>query len=376
MGLWNKLFGGGSSGGGESGGGGKGAASSANVQLPSTIVAKEFGEVNVRKVGGQLEITFTVLMEPQGVEAEGWQTGVALDASGSMQPVFGKGLEPGPRGDVPGHLWETYLRKNMMQIVEHQGQKFPILSDACKDDLVDKGYFVWSKNTIEATARQFTAYLASNLDADGGTTVIYWACGEEGTDVEVIGDFTAAECEKAKFPGPLKKGFGNGTFLAPAVRYFADRFADAKNGMYVFITDGELNDLEDVKWLTKKMCKEIAAKTRNPIKCVLIGVGDQINESQMEELDDLDSGTDVDIWDHKIAADMRGVVEIFAEVVSENTIVAPTARIYDDTGAVVEKFNDGMAAKVTFRMPATSQHFELEVGDQRIRQTVVVPKKK
>jgi hypothetical protein len=33
----------------------------------------------------------------------------------------------------------------------------------------------------------------------------------------------------------------------------------------------------------------------------LVGIGDAINESQMEELDDLESGTDVDIWDHKIA---------------------------------------------------------------------------
>jgi hypothetical protein len=289
--------------------------------------------------------------------------------------VFGKGLEPGRRGEVPQRQWQEYLNKNMMQLVEHQGKQFPILSDACKQDLVDKGYFVWSKNTIEATAREFTAYLAANLDADGGTTVIYWACGDDGSDIEEIGDLTSDQCKGARFPGPQKYSFGNGTFLTPAVRYFAERFKDAKNGMYVFITDGELNDLDDVKWYTKKLCQEISAGARNPLKCVLIGVGDQINEGQMEELDDLDSGTDVDVWDHKIAADMRGVVEIFAEVVSENMIVAPTARIYDSTGAVVQNFTDGMAARVTFRMPATSDYFELEVGDQKIKQSVVVPRR-
>ena len=378
MGFWNKLFGGKSDddGGGKPAGKGKPAVTSTtSVQLPSTMVAKEFGEVNVKRVGGETEVLFTVLMEPQGKEAEGWQTGVALDGSKSMEPVFGRGLEKGRRGNPPPKVWEDYHRRGLLQLVEHQGQQFPILSDECKKDLVDKGYFEWSKNTIEATARKFTAYLAANLDADGGTTVIYWACGEHGSDIEEIGDLTSDQCEGTKFPGPLQKGFGNGTLLTPAVRYFVERFADAKNGMYVFITDGELNDLEDVKWYTKKLCREIAAGTRNPVKCVLIGVGDQINEKQMEELDDLDSGTDVDVWDHKIAADMRGVVEIFAEVVSENVIVAPTARIYDNTGAVVQNFTDGMTARVTFRMPSSSDFFELEVGDQRIRQSVVVPKR-
>jgi len=35
----------------------------------------------------------------------------------------------------------------------------------------------------------------------------------------------------------------------------------------------------------------------------------------MVELDDLDSGVDVDLWDHKLAAEMRVLQEIFAEVV-------------------------------------------------------------
>src|SRR5262249_17432662 len=129
-----------------------------------------------------------------------------------------------------------------------------------------------------------------------------------------------------------------------------------------------------VKRLTIKMCREIANKRRNPLKCVLIGVGEGINEGQMEELDDLESGTDVDIWDHKIARDMRSLIEIFAEVVSENQIVADTARIYDETGQVVKAFNDGLPARVSFTMPATSKFFELEVNGEKIKQTVVVPK--
>ena len=52
----------------------------------------------------------------------------------------------------------------------------------------------------------------------------------------------------------------------------------------------------------------------------------------MEELDDLDTGTDVDLWDHKLAAEMRLLQEIFAEVVDKNARVADHGRILDPHG--------------------------------------------
>lgn len=337
-------------------------------QLPSTMVAKEFGEVNVAREGDLTEITFTILMEPTG--AEGWQTGVAVDASGSMEAVYGKGLEDGPKGSPPQSLLQTYLKDGRLKLYEHKGQQYPIFSEDAKADMVRRGHFVWSKNEIEGLVRRVTGYLAANLDADGGTTVIYWACGPEGNELEVIGDLTAEDCGNAKIGGPDKLPFGGATHLTPAVRYFADRFKDATNGIYIFITDGELNDLDAVKRYTIQLCKEIAAKKRNPLKCVLIGIGENINEEQMEELDDLDSGTNVDIWDHKIAKDMRALVEIFAEVVSENQIVAPSARLYAADGQVIKNFSDGLPARVTFALPSNSSYFELEVAGEKIRQAV------
>lgn len=362
MSIWSKLF-------GESG---KGEKEETSHQLPSTMVAEEFGEVNVRVKGGTCEVLFTILMTPQGKDAEGWQTGVAIDASGSMQGVFGRGLQPGPKGDPPQSLIDEYLRKGLLQRVQQGGQHFLIPTYECEKDLVSRGHRVWSKNDVEPQARKFTSYLADNLDADGGTTVIYWACGD-GKQLEEIGDLTADQCETATFKGPSKYSFGQSTVLTPALRYFADRFKDAKNGMYVFITDGELHDLEDVKQYTTKLCKDIEAKRRNPLKAVLIGLGDAINEDQMEQLDDLDSGTDVDIWDHKIAKDMRSIIEIFAELVSENQIIAPTARILDASGNMVKNFSDGLPAKVNFTMPASSPHFVLEVAGKQIKQSVQIP---
>jgi hypothetical protein len=331
------------------------------------MVAKEFGEVNVRRAGSEIEVLFTILMEPQGVDAEGWQTGVALDASASMKHWMGRALV----GEVPPHGITAYSEKGWVRQKVSDGRRVQVFTPEAKRDAVSRGWLKFSDNIVEPLAREFIAYLAGNLDADGGTTVIYWACGDGG-DTEVIGDFTAEQCRTLELRGPAKTPFGSGTYLVPAVHYFVQRFADARRGMYLFLTDGRLDDLEQVKLYTTRLAQEIAAGRRNPIKCVLIGVGDRVDESQMEQLDDLDTGTDVDIWDHKIAAEMRGLLEIFAEVVSENQIVAPTAKIFDASGHEVRLFADGLPARVTFRMPASSPWFELEVGGDRVRQSVVV----
>ena len=341
-----------------------------NQQLPSDIVAQEFGEVNVRKTDSAIEVTFTILMEPQGEAAEGWQTGIALDGSSSMKDWYGRRLE----GKVPPELTDVYQKKGWIRVRMEDGQQVHVFQREAYEDAIQKGHLKSTENIVRPLAQKFTTYLAENLDADGGTTLVYWACGRNGEEVEVLGDFTSEECQNLEVKGPTKTTFGNGTHLLPAMKYFVDRFADAKRGMYVFVTDGRLDDLARVKQHTIALAKEIAAGKRNPIKCVLIGVGNEIDQSQMEELDDLETGTDVDIWDHKIAEEMQAVVQIFAEVVDENQIVAPTANIYDSAGKVVKQFTDGLPAKVAIVLPKNSEFFELEAGGQKIRQTVIVPK--
>ncbi|VTS05832.1 vWA domain-containing protein [Tuwongella immobilis] len=336
-------------------------------QLPSNMVAREFGEVNIRPVGTQLEVTFTIAMEPQGVDAEGWQTGVALDASGSMREWFGQSL----KGSFPPEALAEYRQKGWVYTKNDDGRSITMARPEAYEDGLRRGYLKNSENIIQPLAREFIGYLAENLDADGGTTVIYWACGNGGA-TEVLGDFTAQQCRELVLEGPKSVKFGDGTQLLPALKYFVERFSDAARGMYLFLTDGRLDDLDAIKRYTRELAQAIANGNRNPVKCVLVGVGSEIDASQMEQLDDLDTGTDVDIWDHKIAQEMRSLVEIFAEVVDENQLVAPMGRIFDSMGKQVKNFPDGLPAKVTFTMPRGSQFFELEVGGERIRQSVVM----
>lgn len=291
-------------------------------------VVEPFGEVNVLPgPAGAVQVRATILMEPQ---KEGAQTGIAFDGSGSMRKMYGVA---GGGGKV---LSPIFAPPKAVNLVAPVGQKL-------------------------------CSYLARKIDADGGTTCIYWSTGNNGGQVEVIGDLTAKQAEEFPFPGP--KDFGTGTQLLPAVRYFVERFKDAPWGFYVFITDGELFDLEEVKSYTVRLAQEISAGRRRPLKFILIGLGTDVNEKQLEELDDLDTGTDIDLWDYKMAAEMRQLEEIFAEVVDRNARIADHGRILDPSGAVIRDYRDtGLPMLLQFIAPANAMYFTLEVNGQQIHQ--------
>jgi hypothetical protein len=162
------------------------------------------------------------------------------------------------------------------------------------------------------------------------------------------------------------------------VKYFVERFPDAPWGFYVFITDGELHDLEEVKRYSTRLAREIAAGRRRPMKLVLVGIGSQVNERQMEELDDLETGTNVDLWDHKLASELRVLQQIFAEVVETNARVADRGKILDPNGKCVRDFSDmGLPAFLDFTMPASAAYFTLDVNGTQVHQglsdTATVP---
>ena len=345
---------------------GKSPSLAQDYTVTARDTVKELGKVYVRKRTDKLQVQFTILMVPQGAAAEGWQTGVALDASSSMTSAYGREL----KGELPAKVINQYEQQGWIKHEEEDGQRFRIFEKVAVEDALAKGYFNYTDNVVEPIARKFIAYLARELDVAGRTTVIYWACGD-GSQCEELGDIQAEECDTLTIIGPKTIRFGISTQLAPAMRYYVNRFAQAQRGMYIFITDGYINDLAAVKHYTIQLAKAIAAGKHYLVKCILIGIGNEIDENQMIELDDLDTGTDIDIWDHKIAKDMRDLMEIFAELVDENQIVAPTATIYGSGGQLVKRFADGLPAKVVLDLPVDTQWFELEVLDQRIRQSLL-----
>src|SRR3984893_13010030 len=126
-------------------------------------VVDPFGEVTVYPdKGGKLKVTATILMGPH---REGTQTGIALDGSGSMAKLYGDVEQPGFLASLCGFKKETH-------------------------------------NDVTPVAQKICSYLARKIDADGGTTCIYWAVGDGGSQIEQVGDLTADQAEKHIFGPP------------------------------------------------------------------------------------------------------------------------------------------------------------------------------
>ena len=332
-----------------------------NLQIDNREVHEALGEVNVTRRGAALDIVATILLNPQD-EAEGWQTGVAVDASYSMHLVYG-GKQSYLERPFTAEEEEAYTKIGVLERFSQDGQEMYRIQPQGIELLKARGLMkeLEEPNEVESVCRKIIPMLAGQLDADGGTTVIQWALGPDGSGIKVLGDYTEQEAAWAVYPPPDAQDWGHGTRLMPAINYFMETFKDAPMGFYIFITDGRLDDFEEVKQFTIKLSHDIDEKKVNPVKLVLIGVGNEIDEQQLEDLDDLPDTHDlpVDVWDHKIAKEMRSLMDIFTEMVDENKIVAPSAEIQDDSGKSIHHYTDGLPAMLRFTLPATARGFRI-----------------
>jgi len=304
------------------------------MQIADDKVVDPFGEINVFPgKPGMSRVRATILMPPS---VENAAVALATDASRSMLDNFG------------GANLSAIFRK---------------------------------ENQVELVARTMSEFLA-NFSGDGKVSLAYWAVGTAGATVLDLGRVDASAAAKMSFAPP--QNMGTGTQLLPAVKHFTEgEFRNKKWSLAVYITDGVLDDLDGVKAYTFELAREIAAGKRHFTKLVLIGIGQDCDESQMEQLDDLldDSGlrdpqgNDIDIWDHSMAANMKSLSAIFKEVVSRNTIVAASAVIADDSGHPVRSdvpFTDGLPAIFEFELPMQSKSFTLTLpGGERFVQPLV-----
>lgn len=289
-----------------------------------------FGEVNVFRSNGGLSVKAMILMVPS---VENARTAMALDASASMQPSYGVKIGPFPAA---------------------------------------------KPNVVEPVARTLSAFLA-NFSSDARCTNIYWACNADGSAIEEIGKHTADEVQSVEFRGPAHHPWGKQTRLLPPVRYFAEQaFRDSPWSIGVIVTDGRIDDLDEVLQYSHQLGRQMATGQRQFLKLVLIGVGNQIEKSEMEQLDDMFEDSDlrtprggkIDLWDHKVADDMQKVEQIFSEIPDEDTIVVESGRILDHQGRVVREYRSGVPAVLHFDLPDGATQFTLQFPGGKITQDI------
>jgi len=301
------------------------------VQVTSPV--EPFGEVNVFKENGKISVKATVLMVP---DVENARTGLALDASASMKDMYG-----------------------VSRLVN------PIFGAA-------------THNVVEPVARTMCGFLA-NFSSAGKCHLLYWACAPDGSGTEAIGEFTADEVASVAINGPKGFPWGRQTRLLSPVKYFAEgAFDGVPWSMAVIITDGVIDDLADVKAYCLGLAQQMVAGQRGFLKFVLIGLGSEVDEGQMEELDDMfegsglvmPDGNQVDLWDHKLASDMSKLEQIFSEVVDERMIVVASGRVTDSSGQVVREYNGGVPAVLRFDLAQGATAFTLEFPGGQVTQDI------
>lgn len=280
----------------------------------------------------------TLLHDPT---VEGLDMAIYMDGSGSMNDEY----ENPVRQTGGGLLWELF------------GWGTP--PERTVED-----------NQVEPHVRRMLQYLASK-DRNGQLRVAYWATGPKGKDVEPIGELTGVSVENYKFPGPRNPG--QSTCLAPAIRDYLAYHRDqmrrgARQGCAVFVTDGQLHDADEVKRLSAEIAYEIAGGKLTRMNFILVGVGEQVNEEQLEDVCHEEYPGVGHLWCHRIAEEIKEIPELVAVLVDETMTVAAGGTVYDDQNRIVKRYEGRLPAVLEFSVPEGCSSFTLEVNGQRYTQ--------
>lgn len=231
-------------------------------------------------------------------------------------------------------------------------------------------------NYVEAVARKIGGILTS-ITRSGKVSAIYWAVSPDGGKIEEIGEYDEPGWEKASVVGPKKEKWGRGTKLLPAIQYGVERVAKgAKGTLGVILTDGIIEDEQDCIKYCLELGKKMSGHKPEPVKLVLIGIGEEVDEGQLERFDDMFEGTgiDYDLWSSGMVESMKDEADIlavlFGELVDEESIVAATGRIETSSGRVLEEWADGLPAKFTFMLPKGEDEFVIKTPNRDVSQDV------
>lgn len=227
-----------------------------------------------------------------------------------------------------------------------------------------------AQNEVEPQVRWMLEYLATK-DRNGLLRMAYWACGPEGNKVEVLGELKGVDVAAHKFPGPTHAG--SSTRLAPAIRDYLAYLREqaklgAKRGCAVFVTDGQIHDVEQVKEVSAQAAKDMLKGTLPRTNFILVGVGEAVDEEQLEDIAHEEVDGVGHLWCHRIAKEIGQVAELVAVLVDETMTVAAGGTITDDKGKVLKVYEGRLPAVLQFTVPEGAKSFTLEINGQRYTQ--------
>lgn len=226
--------------------------------------------------------------------------------------------------------------------------------------------FGWARpsewtNEVEPEARKILEYLATK-DRNGQLRVAYWSNG-----VEVLGELRGIDAKSFRFEGPQRMA---GTHLAPVMRdyvkYLREQVKEgARRGLAVIITDGQIQDEQDVDRTSREIATEIATGRLPRVSFILVGVGSDVDEEQMERMCHKEYKGVGHLWCHRIATEIAQMSELVASLVDETMTVAAGGTVYDENMKVIKVYEGRLPALLEFQVPEGSKNFTLEVNGEK-----------
>lgn len=339
------------------------------VTVAEDLLERPFHSVSFHKAGKGIEVECRFLLPP----TETWNACLAIEASESMRPLWGRTLT----GDVPLPLQEHYHQQGWVTEEIRGGRPVRLYrADACQD-AVGRGLLKWTPNSIEPMAHGFLELLAARVDDNESPTLIYWGCHPGDSWVD-LGRIPRAKCEKVAVPGGEPFSFGASSRLLPLVEHLVARSADVPRTLVVILTDGRFADLEELQSYSSNLAVLIKGKAKTLLKFVAIGVGPDVQPDALISLRGLDIAPNLNLWDFKRASDLENSKDILAGMVTDDQTVAPGAVILDAKGRTAAEFKDGLPGKISFRLPLDSPMFSLQVTGQptKVAQPLLNPLRK
>ena len=215
---------------------------------------------------------------------------------------------------------------------------------------------------VESFIRQAGAFVA-NYDSDHGVQV-YLCCLGDGTGVQDLGNFPQDGLEGLRIDSP---NLGSGTYILPALQRVVKEIVNDSGADYGFIilpTDGEIHDLGELRYGPNKqllaksgikgwaydMAHLVQAKQHAPFKIVLVGF-DNASERQMEELDNLDTDTPIDIFNAFFVSDLAGAMDALDSEAVNSEFTICSSGYLEANGQPVVQFETGVPQRIDATVP-------------------------
>lgn len=291
-----------------------------SIQKASDI----FGDITVYPAqNGKQRVEMYIRLQEK---VEGMQIGIGIDGSASMRKMF--------------------------------GDTIPKFARRSED------------NVMQTVIQRLCSY-ACEYSGDGSVSVIYWATGIGGKEIESLGKLNSVAINARSFDGPHK--WGTGTALLPPLNHLLTEGAGASWLVLLFVTDGVISDLDAVVARSLEVGQEVLYGKRGQCKFILVGCGEEVSEDQIEKLDNMFDGTPleglVDLWDGKLASEMADLSEIWDEV-DFGVQIPGAVKIHDDKGREVLSHPDGFPQRMEFSVVEGTKSVKIEIIGQTIEQVL------